>query len=545
MGGTHAGRWHGMRGRILAVIATAAVLGIGYFAQDLAARDAQPSPRDAYPVTQRPQVAAAPSFPAAAQAGTQPGTQAAVPAERIASRGSSAEQARDWTWLSRWFGDGDNASRPGGFAERELDPSTYAHLASTRLPEGVVAALQRAPTEQVVTVKRGDTLMKLLVDAGIERGEAHQAIEGLSSVYDPRQLRPGQDITLTFLPPASLKLPLEIEIERKSALLGLALQPDVAREVQVRRDGNGGFAAEQIEFPLQSVTVLRGGRINSSLYETAIDAGIPIAALWEMVRAFSFDVDFQRDIQPGDRFDILFEELRNEAGDVVNTGAVHYASMTLSGKTMPIYRFEPRPGEFDFYDPRGESVRKALLRTPIDGARLSSGYGMRRHPVLGYGKMHRGIDFAAPTGTPIMAAGSGTVAKAQWFGAYGRYVSIRHNSEFSTAYAHMSRIAPGIKPGGRVQQGQVIGYVGTTGRSTGPHLHYEVLKGGGQVNPMNVKFPAGEKLEGKDFARFQKERQGVERQIADLRREMQVASRPGSASGSAKAACREEKPDIC
>lgn len=512
------------------------MFGIGYFAQDLAARDAQ-QPAASLQQTAA-QIAAVPSFPAAAQADS-------ASSRPSSTERASTERAREWTWLSRWFGESDNATGPGGFAERELDPSTYSHIASTRLPDGVVAALQRAPTEQVVTVKRGDTLMKLLVDAGIERGEAHQAIEGLSSIYDPRQLRPGQDITLTFLPPASLKLPLEIEIERKSALLGLALQPDVAREVQVRRDGNGGFAAEQIEFPLQSVTVLRGGRINSSLYETAIDAGIPIAALWEMVRAFSFDVDFQRDIQPGDRFDILFEELRNEAGDVVNTGAVHYASMTLSGKTMPIYRFEPRPGEFDFYDPRGESVRKALLRTPIDGARLSSGYGMRKHPILGYGKMHRGIDFAAPTGTPIMAAGSGTIAKAQWFGAYGRYVSIRHNSEFATAYAHMSRIAPGIKPGGRVQQGQVIGYVGTTGRSTGPHLHYEVLKGSSQVNPMNVKFPAGEKLEGKDLARFQQARQSTERQIANLRHEMQVAARPGSASGSAKAACREEQPDIC
>ncbi|MFN3460874.1 MAG: M23 family metallopeptidase [Oceanibaculum sp.] len=531
MGGTHAGRWHGMKGRAIAVIAAATLVGLGYFAQDLAARDAQ------QPVTQRPQVAATPSFPSATQPATTQQPAASLPSTAQPDRAAS----RDWNWLSRWFGEGDGAGRPNGFSERDLDPSTYAHLAATQLPEGVIAALQREPTEQVVTVKRGDTLMKLLVDAGIERGEAHQAIEGLSSLYDPRQLRPGQDITLTFLPPTSLKLPLEIEIERKSALLGLSLQPSVEREVQVRRDGNGGFAAEQIEYPLQTVTVLRGGRINSSLYETAIDAGIPIAALWEMVRAFSFDVDFQRDIQRGDRFDILFDELRNEAGDVVNIGTVHYASMTLSGKTMPIFRFEPRPGEFDFFDPRGESVRKALLRTPIDGARLSSGYGMRRHPILGFDRMHRGIDFAAPTGTPIMAAGSGTIAKAEWFGAYGRYISVRHNNEFSTAYAHLSRFAPGIRAGVRVQQGQVIGYVGTTGSSTGPHLHYEVLKGGTQVNPINVKFPAGEKLEGKALARFQQARQGMERQIADLRREMQVAVRPGSA----KAACREEQPDIC
>lgn len=471
-----------MKWGVFGAVMMAGALGVGYFAQDLSARPSRMLLEDIGPVT----------------AWTQHRT-----AESTA---------------------GIQAATPGRLSERDLDPSTYEYIASLTVPEGAMEAARREPQEQVVTVRRGDTLMKLLVDAGIERGEAHMAIEGLSVVFDPRHLKPGQDITLTFLPPASVKLPDENELEKKASLIGIALQPSVEREVSVKRGDDGSFAAEEIEHEFQSVAVLRGGRINSSLYEAAVDAGVPIAVLWEMVRTFSYDVDFQRDIQPGDNFEILFEEMRNDAGDVVNTGSVLYAAMTIGGKTMPLYRFEPRPGEFDFFDPRGHSVKKALLRTPVDGARLSSGFGMRRHPVLGYSKMHRGVDFAAPTGTPIMAAGAGTVVKAGWFGAYGKYVQVRHTDEFATAYAHMSRIAPNLKPGARIQQGQIIGYIGTTGRSTGPHLHYEILKDGAQVNPLSVKFPTGEVLKGQLLAQFQKDRLTADRQIAALRREMQLAA---------------------
>lgn len=478
-GGTHAGLRNLMKWGLFTIVLGAGALGATYFAQDISARPSRMSD-DLMPVTA-------------------------------------------WTQHQAAFSTA-SADQTAGFAERDLDPSTYAYIAELTVPEGVMEARNRAPQEQVVTVRRGDTLMKLLVDAGIERGEAFQAIEGLSTVFDPRHLRAGQDITLTFLPPASVKLPLETEMEHKASLLGLSLQPSVEREVSVRRGDDGVFAAEEIEHEFDAVTVLRSGRIKSSLYEAAVDAGVPIAVLWEMVRTFSYDVDFQRDIQPGDRFEILFEELRNDAGDVVNTGAVRYAAMVIGGKSMPLYRFEPRTGEFDFFDPRGHSVKKALLRTPVDGARLSSGFGMRHHPVLGYSRMHRGVDFAAATGTPIMAAGAGTVARAGWFGAYGKYVQIRHNNEFATAYAHMSRIAPNLQPGSRIQQGQIIGYIGSTGRSTGPHLHYEILKGGEQVNPLNVKFPTGEVLAGKLLAKFEQDRLRTDRLITDLRRDLLLAA---------------------
>ena len=229
-----------------------------------------------------------------------------------------------------------------------------------------------------------------------------------------------------------------------------------------------------------------------------------------MIRAFSFDVDFQRELQPGDRFALLYETLHEHDGQLAKPGDLLYAELVLSGKPIGIYRFTPESGITDYFTADGRSVRKSLLRTPIDGARISSGYGMRRHPILGYSKMHRGVDFAAPTGTPIYAAGHGTVEKAARFGGYGKYVRIRHNGSYKTAYAHLSRYGRGIKAGARVKQGQVIGYVGSTGRSTGPHLHYEVISNGKQVNPRSIKLPAGERLKGADLKAFQEARERID-----------------------------------
>ncbi|MEX1109612.1 MAG: M23 family metallopeptidase, partial [Dongiaceae bacterium] len=201
-------------------------------------------------------------------------------------------------------------------------------------------------------------------------------------------------------------------------------------------------------------------------------------------------------------FEIVFDQYLDENGDVVKTGEVSYVSLTLSGETLELYQFTPSSGVWDFFNPNGESVRKALMRTPIDGARLTSGFGMRKHPTLGYNKMHRGVDFGAPSGTPIYAAGDGTIESIGDNGGYGNYIRIRHNSEYSTAYAHMNGFAKGLNQGDRVRQGDIIGYVGTTGRSTGPHLHYEVLVAGEQVNPLDIKWPAGEKLAGADLEDF-------------------------------------------
>ncbi|MEE3095102.1 MAG: peptidoglycan DD-metalloendopeptidase family protein, partial [Pseudomonadota bacterium] len=256
--------------------------------------------------------------------------------------------------------------------------------------------------------------------------------------------------------------------------------------------------------------------IDTSLYVAGVNAGLRQATLAKLIQAFSFDVDFQRDIRRGDAFNVMYEEYRDEDGAVVKSGDILVAELTSSGKTSRLYRFETKDGFTDFYDAKGQSVRKALLRTPIDGARISSSYGMRRHPILGYNKMHKGLDFAARRGTPIFAAGNGLVEYAGRNGGYGKYVRIRHNSTFKTAYAHMHRYGKGIRKGRRVKQGQIIGYVGSTGRSTGPHLHYEVHKNGRQVNPRSIKLPSGRKLKGRELRTFKAHMAALEKQYAAL-----------------------------
>src|SRR5690606_35971927 len=234
----------------------------------------------------------------------------------------------------------------------------------------------------------------------------------------------------------------------------------------------------------------------------ATRAGGPASVVQDMIRIYSFSVDFQRDLQEGDKFEVLYTAKVDDNGKVYSAGDMTYARLTLSGKEYPIYRYEDATGHVDYYRPDGTSNRRGLIKTPINGARMSSGFGMRRHPVLGYSKMHKGVDFAAPTGTPIYAAGDAVVLKAGWFSSYGNYIRLSHSGALGTAYGHLSRIAKGIRPGVRVKQGQVIGYVGTTGRSTGPHLHYEVLISGKQVNPNSVKVPTAAQLAGKELHKF-------------------------------------------
>jgi len=348
---------------------------------------------------------------------------------------------------------------------------------------------------QIVEVKQGDTLIELLVDAGASQEDAYAAVTALEPAFSPRELKPGQAIELTFASAQQTPRAQQTDFQ----LVGLQIQPDAERDVAVNRSFDGLFTVMEIEHPLQQTTVRGSGTIDNSLYEAALEAGVSIAALTEMTRAFSFDVDFQREIQPGDSFEVVYDQYLDENGEAVKTGEVVYAAMTLPGETLELYRFTPSSGIWDFFNPNGESVRKALMRTPIDGARLTSGFGMRKHPTLGFTKMHRGVDFGAPSGTPIYAAGDGVIEKIGPNGSYGNYIRIRHNSEYSTAYAHMRGFAKGLNQGDRVRQGDIIGYVGSTGRSTGTHLHYEVLIAGEQVNPLDIKLPAGEKLAGADL----------------------------------------------
>jgi len=374
---------------------------------------------------------------------------------------------------------------------------------------------------QVLTVGRGDTLGGLLTDAGVPGDEAQGAIRALKAHLDPTRIRQGQEIVIDFLADsAGLSDPTAAEPGR---FLGLSMVKDLQNTIIVGRSGDDGFSASLQRRRLTRTLVRAESEIRLSLFVAGRRAGVPIAVLAELIRLYSWDVDFQRDIRAGDSFEVMYEPLFDDTGALVAGGDILFAALTLSGKRHAVYRHATADGPSDYFDENGQSARKALMRTPIDGARLSSGFGKRRHPILGYTKMHKGLDFAASRGTPIYAAGNGTVEAAGWNGAYGKYVRIRHNSEYATAYAHMKRIK--TARGRRVTQGQVIGYVGTTGRSTGPHLHYEILKSGRQVNPLRVKMPSGRKLEGADLAAFRESRREIDRKYAEVARPVELAAK--------------------
>ncbi len=267
---------------------------------------------------------------------------------------------------------------------------------------------------------------------------------------------------------------------------------------------------------LEKKEVVLSNTIENNLYSSAIEAGIEPNVIVEFANIFGFEIDFQRDIRKGDKFEILYERFFDEDNVIRNTGKIIFASMSVNNKEYSLYNFKYQ-NEIGYYDVDGKSAIKTLMKTPINGARLSSSFGFRRHPILGFNKLHQGTDFAAPTGTPIMASGSGTVVMAQKYKGYGNYVKIRHNSTFETAYAHMSKYGRGIRKGVRVNQGQIIGYVGSTGLSTGPHLHYEVLQNGQKVNSQRLKLPTGKTLTNEARNLFEIERIKIDVRVSALR----------------------------
>ena len=274
------------------------------------------------------------------------------------------------------------------------------------------------------------------------------------------------------------------------------------QKYEINRNSEGKFFASKKNVELLSKLQVTSGKINSSLYQDTIAAGIPVNIVLKFIDLYSFDLDFQRDIRKGDKFQIFYETFHNEQGKLVKTGDIIFCKFVNQGKSLVNYRYTTSRGTTIYLNQDGSSVKRTLLKTPISGARISSNYGYRRHPILGYTKLHSGIDFAAKTGTPIYAAGDGTIKAIKWYGGYGRYIKIRHNSKYSTAYAHMSRFKKGLRKGSRVKQGQIIGYVGSTGRSTGPHLHYEVHKNNKSINPKKVKTQSKITLKSKELKKF-------------------------------------------
>jgi murein DD-endopeptidase MepM/ murein hydrolase activator NlpD len=346
---------------------------------------------------------------------------------------------------------------------------------------------------KTLTLKRGDNLFDLLSRAGASRDDANAAIAALSTAQSPKKLNAGQEVRMTLTKAVASK--------DAGTLTRLSLPIGFGRELVVAKEG-GAFKASTVEAAAMDVRSYAEGVIEDSLYLAALREGVPLPVVAEMIRLFSFDVDFQRDIWPGDSFRLYYERALARDGEAEPGGRILSATLMLRGKEFTYYRFIDAGGDAEYYTADGQSARKMLMKTPIDGARLSSRFGMRKHPILGYSRMHKGTDFAAPTGTPIYAAGNGTVERASPYGSYGNYIRIRHNSTYSTAYGHLSRYAKGIKAGAHVHQGQIIGYVGATGGATGPHLHYEILVNGSQVNPASLRFPKEKSLNGRELASF-------------------------------------------
>ena len=381
------------------------------------------------------------------------------------------------------------------------------------------SSAKKAPSmTEVVAIAKGDTLDQVFETFGIPKDLSVEAVNSLKGVFSPRNFRIGQQITLLFKPnPAGGR-----------DFRGYRFAADPLRDVIILDDsGKGIFDATVVEKELKNVISAKQGIITGSLIGATRRAGVPYSVVSEMMRVYSYSIDFQRDIHEGDRFEVMYQAKADKAGKVHSAGDMLYARLILDGKEYPIYRFENN-GSVDYYKADGTNNKRGLIKTPIDGARVSSGFGMRNHPVLGYSKMHKGIDFAAPENTPIFAAGDGTIKQAGWVNGYGRYIKISHNTTLATAYGHMNHFATGIRVGVHVKQGQVIGYVGHTGRATGNHLHYEIVMNNVQVNPVGVKVPTMSQLAGRDLNRLKLNIQkltGDFKQALNATRNQQTASR--------------------
>ena len=340
-------------------------------------------------------------------------------------------------------------------------------------------------------VSEGETFNKILNSYQIPKSEVQKIINILSKENKVNKLKANQIIKFT------------IDKSENNKIISLLFPVTRTKKIELTRNSvSENFKKEEIITNLNKKIIFKEGKILQSLYKTAVDLEIQASVIIEFARLYGFQVDFQRDLRKGDSFQIMYEVFEDDEGKIFETGKVIFADLVLRNQKNTLYYFDEK-GSKGHYDISGKSIKKALMKTPINGARLSSSFGMRKHPIDGYNKMHRGTDFAAPKGTPIMASGDGIIVRAKWCGGGGNCIKIKHNSTYSTVYAHMSKFASGMKKGVRVKQGQVIGYVGSTGKSTGPHLHYEVIKNGKKINSQTLKLPSGKILTAKSRELFE------------------------------------------
>jgi murein DD-endopeptidase MepM/ murein hydrolase activator NlpD len=362
----------------------------------------------------------------------------------------------------------------------------------------------KSPYEEYnYTIQNNDTLEKVLKKFKIDKTETNSIINKIVK-KKLHNINTGAKIQIIVKKEKGIK-----------KIISLFYPIDAITSVEVKRNMET-FDISKTVLKLNRKEIVSSNVIKNNLYSAAVEVGIEPNIIVEFANIFGFEVDFQRDIRKGDRFEIYYEQYLDDDNIVRQTGKIIYASMFVNNKEIALYNFKYN-NEIGFYDVDGKSVIKTLMKTPINGARLSSSFGMRKHPILGFNKLHQGTDFAAKTGTPIMASGSGVVLRAQKYKGYGNFVSIKHNSTYVTAYGHMSKYGRGIKKGIRVTQGQIIGYVGSTGMSTGPHLHYEVIKNGKRINSQRLKLPTGKILNNESRNKFEVERIKIDVRLAELR----------------------------
>jgi murein DD-endopeptidase MepM/ murein hydrolase activator NlpD len=402
--------------------------------------------------------------------------------------------------------DGANLEQELANAEAELmalesDFEVYEQTSSSQ--ESRVLEELKGP--QKFLVGGGETFSKVLSRAGLNQKEADLITQSIKRVHPLNQVKKGDEVIVERQIGGHSDHPYKVSINTDLNRIDAQYSGDKAR-----------YESVKTIIPLQSKTKVITGTVNGSLYGAIKRAGADQKMINQFVSLFSYNVDFQRDVKAGDKFKIMYEYQTSQNGKVIKSPSVIMASLSVDGEVINVYRHKLPTGAAEYFDDRGQSVKRALLRTPVEGAKVSSKFGMRNHPIHGYSKMHQGLDYSAATGTPILAAGDGVIEEVKSHYGYGKYIRIKHNQTYSTLYAHMSRFSSVAKVGGRVHQGQVIGYVGSTGSSTGPHLHYEVIQGGKKINPAGVSFPKTAPLKGVELARFKDTIKKADIQLAQM-----------------------------
>ena len=398
-----------------------------------------------------------------------------------------------------------------------MTPAQLAQLENQAFTAASAQDGLEAPELVPVEIRSGETFEQAVARTGVDINEARAVSQRLAEEdFDTVNIRAGFQFQTAVARPRSG--------QGSPRLIGLTVRTDPATQLTVTRNFDGALRVRQLAERIRHETHVASGEIHGTLHQSAVAMGANASVVARMGQIFSHRIDFSRDLQAGDPMTLIFERTVTESGSTIDTGDLLYAEV----KGMRFYRFQPAGArEAQYFDEDGKNIRNGLMQTPVDGARISSNFGMRRHPIAGYQRMHQGIDFAVGYGTPVVSAADGVVVEARRWGGYGNWVRIRHANGLETGYAHLSRYASGLRAGQRVEQGQVIAYVGSTGASTGPHLHYEIWRGGQRINPRNVSFPQGVTLAGADLAAFQAQRSRIDAMLVDRARPVQTAAATG------------------